>query len=121
MQTPPVLSPPAHSCMPAANAVCETTMHKSASQGHQQTSPQSLEQANCFNPLPLKKNCVINIDKFEELLLDHPNRVLVDYIVFGLRHGFDTGFRGGPSNTRPKNLKSAYENKAAIQDAINKA
>lgn len=54
------------------------------------------------------------------LLRDHPDRALVDYVVHGLRFGFDIGFSGPDLPTRPQNLKSARENKAPVQQAINK-
>ena len=57
---------------------------------------------------------------FENLLQSHPNRYLVNYIVDGLRNGFDIGFRGDVTPTLPKNLKSAYQNKEGVQQAINK-
>ena len=50
----------------------------------------------------------------------HPDRRLVNYIVDGLKNGFDIGFIGETSVTRPKNLRSADQNKSLIQDAINK-
>ena len=74
-----------------------------------------------FHPLPVEfKNCVINIDKFESLLANHPNKFLIDYITSGLRFGFDIGFTGPFTNTRPKNNKSACNNKKLVQDAIDK-
>ena len=57
---------------------------------------------------------------FEELLREHPDRRLVDYIVDGLRNGFDIGFSGQGTESRPRNLKSALQNKDAVQQAINK-
>ena len=50
----------------------------------------------------------------------HPDKPLVDYIINGLRNGFDIGFTGPFSATLPKNLKSADQNKESIQEAINK-
>ena len=57
---------------------------------------------------------------FELLLTDHPDQALVKYIVSGLRDGFDIGFTGPETQSLPKNLKSAQDNKDAIQKAINK-
>ena len=57
---------------------------------------------------------------FEKLLVDHPNQFLVKYIINGLRNGFDIGFTGEFSATRPPNLKSATQNKTLIQQAIDK-
>ena len=74
-----------------------------------------------FQPLPLDyKRCVINIKKFESLLANHPNKFLVDYITTGLQFGFDIGFTGPFTNTRPKNNKSACNNKELVQAAIDK-
>ena len=41
-------------------------------------------------------------------------------MIDGLRNGFDIGFQGDVTPTLPKNLKSASENKEAIQAAIDK-
>ena len=85
------------------------------------SSPHQSEEATApFLPLPAAKPCNINIELFEQLLESHPNRFLVNYIVDGLRNGFDIGFQGQPSASLPKNLKSAEENKCAIQQAIDK-
>ena len=63
---------------------------------------------------------MINVELFETLLQSHPNRHLVNYIVNGLKNGFDIGYTGPSIASRPKNLKSADENKPLIQQAINK-
>ena len=73
-----------------------------------------------FNPIPAQKSCDIDIDRFEQLLRSHPNQPLVAYIVDGLRNGFDIGYTGPFTDTLPKNLKSADQNKQHIQKAINK-
>ena len=85
----------------------------------QQTSSPSPTKT-VFNPIPTSKSCNIDIDLFEKLLKHHPDQPLVHYIIHGLRHGFDIGFKGPFSETHPKNLKSAYENKELIQEAITK-
>ena len=76
------------------------------------------ESPSC--PIPTSKPCNINIDLFKNLLESHPNKFLVDYIIDGLRNGFDIGFTGEFSPTSPKNLKSADQNKTLIQAAIDK-
>ena len=48
------------------------------------------------------------------------SRTKVRYVVQGFRAGFDIGFRGIPTNTRPKNLKSAAENREGVGKAIEK-
>ena len=73
-----------------------------------------------YTPLPSFKPCLIDIDRFETLLKNHPNQFLVSYIVDGLRNGFDIGFTGPCTATLPKNLKSALQNKGLIQNAIDK-
>ena len=45
---------------------------------------------------------------------------MVNYIIDGLRNGFDIGFTGQGTESRPNNLKSAQQNKDAVQQAINK-
>ena len=54
------------------------------------------------------------------MLSDHPNQPLVEYILDGLTHGFDIGFKGKFSETRPNNNKSAAEYSAAVSKAIQK-
>ena len=73
-----------------------------------------------FCPIPETKPCNIDIDLFEKLLELHPDQNLVNYILDGLRNGFDIGFTGTFTPTFPKNLKSADQNKTAISTAINK-
>ena len=52
--------------------------------------------------------------------MSHPDQPLVEYIVDGLRFGFDIGFKGAFSPTFPRNHKSADENKSLVQDAVNR-
>ena len=73
-----------------------------------------------FTPIPVHKPCIINVALFEKLLQPHPDRRLVNYIVSGLKNGFDIGFSGESSITRPKNLRSAVQNKPLLQEAIDK-
>ena len=87
---------------------------------HQQTSYHSNRPESTFCPLPSAKSCNIDIVLFKKLLESHPDRSLVDYIVDGLTYGFDIGFTGEFSATRPKNLRSADQNKVLIQQAIDK-
>ena len=54
------------------------------------------------------------------MLSDFPNIYLVNYIVDGLLRGFDVGFKGINSETRPKNLLSALNNRTKVSEAIDK-
>ena len=96
--------------------------HTTATVTHPQTSSPFSEANNSrpFNPIPTSKTCKININLFETLLKNHPDQNLVKYIVNGLKHGFDIGFTGEFSATRPKNLKSADQDKILMQQAIDK-
>ena len=83
------------------------------------------EQTRHFCPdqvyqLPSKTISYVNVAEFSALLRTHPNRILVDYLIKGLTEGFDIGFNGIMSTTRPKNLLSAMQNKEAVNELINK-
>ena len=113
--------------MRARNAAEETTEHTTVTHELPPTSYRThnqhpLKRKNDVSEphIPTFKPCLIDIDKFEKLLVDHPNKFLVNYIVDGLRNGFDIGFKGEFSATRPPNLKSANQNKDSIQQAIEK-
>ena len=69
---------------------------------------------------PLVHSCKINVNMFEFHLKDHPDQPLVKYIVDGLRNGFDIGFRGIFTETRPKNNMSALKNAKGVSEAIAK-
>ena len=70
--------------------------------------------------LPSSPRCVLNIEYFEFLLNNHPNRLHVNYILDGLRAGFDIGFLGSSVTTHPKNLRSAYQFQPLLAAAIAK-
>ena len=87
----------------------------SSVQGHNNPGPR------VSNPLPTNGySCVVNIEKFELLLADHPNRYHVDYILDGLRNGFDIGFLGTSRETNPKNLRSATQFQPLLAQAVAK-
>lgn len=71
-------------------------------------------------PLPNTTVSCINIDLFEVFLRGHPSPSLVQYVCSGFRHGFDIGFVGEVSSTRPRNLLSAIENPDPVTEAIRK-
>ena len=73
-----------------------------------------------FSPLPIGVVTPINVDILETYLTSHPDRDQVNYILQGFRNGFDIGFQGPISNTRPRNLRSADENSRAVSEAIAK-
>ena len=50
--------------------------------------------------------------------MTHPNKSLVNYVLQGLKFGFDIGYRGVLGGTRPKNLLSALKNSVGVQRAI---
>ena len=58
--------------------------------------------------------------RFEEALKDHPNQPLVEFIVNGLRNGFDIGFQGQVSQQQRPNNKSARDNPEGVAKAIEK-
>ena len=58
--------------------------------------------------------------KLSNLVMSHPNKSLVKYVLDGLVNGFDIGFKGIRSMTKPKNLLSAINNKEKIREAIDK-
>jgi hypothetical protein len=121
--TPPaVTSPHPTSPLPNIKATAPFNTTGGTSEPHRwyQCDTTNIEAKAPFNPLPTSKPCNINIDLFEFLLESHPNRFLVDYIVDGLRNGFDIGFQGEATPSLPNNLKSADQNKEAIQQAIDK-
>ena len=50
----------------------------------------------------------VNIELLEKLLLNHPDKHTVEYLVNGLKYGFDTGFKTLPTETYEcKNLLSS--------------
>ena len=80
-----------------------------------------INQGNPFKPLPLSvENTHVNITRFAELLHGHPDRHQVEYILHGLRHGFDIGFQGQILGHTPRNNKSARDNHIKVTLAINK-
>ena len=81
----------------------------------------SLETPRVFNPLPSNTYpCVVNVNRFEFLLKNHPNRIHVEYILDGLRNGFDIGFLGSSIATQPKNLRSATQLQPLLAQAVEK-
>lgn len=64
--------------------------------------------------------CPVNVALFERLLREHPCQSLVSFIISGLSSGFDIGFHGPCTATRPRNLLSARSNSQSVWEAIAK-
>ena len=71
-------------------------------------------------PLPVHITTPVNIPYFSELLVNHPDQKLVQYLVNGLTYGFDIGINKSPSPSRPRNHKSARDNPEGVTKAIEK-
>ena len=82
--------------------------------------PPSGRVPRVVHPLPTAPRCVINIEFFEFLLNSHPNRAHVNYVLDGLRAGFDIGFLGSSVATHPKNLRSAKQLEHLLSEAVAK-
>ena len=80
----------------------------------------SVHQTVKHCPLPTTVVSCVNVNLFESYLYDHPIQVLVRYICLGFLYGFDIGFTGVFSLTRPRNLWSALDNPEPVTKAISK-
>ena len=63
---------------------------------------------------------MINVNYFELLLRSHSDRILVNYILDGLRAGFDIGYLGSSVASQPKNLRSAFQHRHLLATAVDK-
>ena len=57
-----------------------------------------------FQDMPKYIHSVLNVDKFKNMLREHPDRREVDYIVAGFNKGFDIGVAGALGQGSGKNL-----------------
>ena len=73
-----------------------------------------------FNPLPVGISSPVNVERLAFLLRDHPDPDIVSYVISGFSEGFDIGFTGAISDSRPRNLLSALRNAPAVSAAIAK-
>ena len=64
--------------------------------------------------------CVVNLEFFNYTLQLHPNIDEVNYILQGLKYGFDIGFSGPSTNTLPKNCRSASVLSTQLGEAVKK-
>ena len=60
----------------------------------------------------------VNIDLLSHCLSGYPDKSLADFVLNGLRNGFDIGFEGVAEATLPKNLRSAKQNATRVTKAI---
>ena len=60
----------------------------------------------------------VNIDNFEFLLRGHPDQGVVNYVLTGLRTGFDIGYNGILNPISRGNNKSARDNHVQVTQAI---
>jgi hypothetical protein len=61
----------------------------------------------------------INVDRLESELENHPDKEFTKYLISGVRHGFDTGFKYLPTNSlQCKNLRSATANHQCVSELI---
>ena len=88
---------------------------------HKPTDTNPTNPVNPFKPLPLSiEHTHVNINRLAKLLDGYPDQYQVDYILHGLRHGFDIGFKGQILEHVPRNNKSARDNYTKVTLAINK-
>ena len=69
--------------------------------------------------MPVRIITPVNVDVLASLVASCTDHVLRDYVLHGFRFGFDTGFRGLATASRPKNLRSALAIPDAVTTAIN--
>ena len=73
------------------------------------------------SPLPHSiVNNHVNIDAFAFYLRGHPDPQLCNYVITGLRHGFDLGFDSTLTPVARQNNKSARDNPTEVTKAIMK-
>lgn len=61
----------------------------------------------------------LQVDQFTWELRDHPNQQFVTFVLDGLRHGFNLGFRHSQKlKSATKNKSSAYEHPAVIDEYL---
>ena len=81
--------------------------------------PVSSEGLGGFNPLPDGINTPICIPHLIHCLRNYPNSLERGFVIQGLCEGFDIGFSGRMSDTRPCNAQSARDNRDGVVEAIN--
>ena len=70
------------------------------------------------NPVPVSVVTPVHVSRLSSLLGAHPSPSLVAYVVHGFRHGFDLGYSGLLTPSRPDNLRSALADVPGVSAAI---
>ena len=82
-------------------------------------SPQSKENLNSINGLSLLPCTPIDIDRLSQELKEYPDEQFRNYLLDGLRYGFNTGLIELPRNSiECKNLQSAISQKECVSELI---
>ena len=90
--------------------ICARSLRHNSSQSF------SSSAAAAFQYKPLQW---VNADILEHLLLHHPDRAEVQYVVDGFRHGFDLGLTRSPKPRGPvRNLRKARHHPEVAQRMI---
>ena len=71
-----------------------------------------------FAPLPAYISSPIKIKVLNQYLAEHPDRELVNFLIFGFSNGFSIRFIGILAECFPSNLKSAQEHPIEVSEAI---
>ena len=71
-----------------------------------------------FFPLHSCVNTPINVDFLQKILVNHPNRELVNFIISGFTFGFRLGVQNSNFISSSKNNKSSYDHADKVDEAI---
>ena len=82
------------------------------------TGAHSVPRRLPFSAIPALALTPVVVPILTQYLVNHPDRILVDFVLRGFTFGFDIGFRGIGLPSRPRNLRSALENPAAVTRAL---
>ena len=108
-------------CTSATNADCRTMGVSDAPITHPHSFGANIMEEQPRNPLPQHiVNRHIDTNTLELYLRGHPQPHIVNYVLTGLRYGFDLGFNGILTPIHRKNNKSARDNPKEITQAIAK-
>ncbi|XP_066926631.1 uncharacterized protein [Clytia hemisphaerica] len=106
----------------ADTPICAINVSPSATQdqGAKLHPQQPVHHSDLYptNSLPEGFVTPVNIKNFSSALLDHPDQETCKYLIDGLTYGFDIGYTGPHSASKPKNLKSSLEHTDAVTIAV---